>query len=343
MGPIEKILRKQKLSAQDEKPVWFMRQAGRVLPRYLKLREKYSFHELMRTPQLAAEVTMLPMEDMGVNGAILFSDILVIPEALGMDLIFTDKGPRFTSPLNENPNTILDMEFSPDRLNHIYDAIEILDQRLSDDKTLIGFCGAPLTVFCYMIQGLGSNHDFPDAINFFYTHSKLRDTLLRKITDASIVYALNQIKHGAKVFQLFDTWAGILPQVDFNAIVFPYVKEILQTIRKEAPVIYFPRGLGMGNMGLSHSITDGLGCDWQTDIRLLDQYVDEKVVLQGNLDPRKTKAGFEFVQSELEALIQFHNERTNKRAGHIFNLGHGVIPGTKLATLQKIVKKIQSK
>ncbi|MCB1147508.1 MAG: uroporphyrinogen decarboxylase [Leptospiraceae bacterium] len=344
MGPIEKTLKRLPISADDEKPLWFMRQAGRVLPRYLKLRESYSFDTLMKESELAAKVTLLPIEDLKVNGAILFSDILVIPEALGMELKFTDAGPRFSSPLSQAPNSIEHLSFDDSKLQHVYKTLEILTRELPQKVTMIGFCGAPLTVFCYMVQGLGSDHDFPAAVSLFYKEEKLRNILLEKITQASIEYAKHQVAAGARVFQLFDTWAGILPAKDFTEIILPYVQRILTSIRETGvPVIYFPRGLGLANSAITSEIADGLGVDWQSDLAEIDSIVPADITLQGNLDPRRVKAGWPFVQPALDQLIEFHIARRAKPGKHIFNLGHGVIPGTKMETLQKIVQRIQEK
>ena len=178
---------------RERPPVWFMRQAGRIIPEYLKLREKYSFHQLMNTPELAAEVTLQPVDLLGVDAAILFSDILVIPEAMGMKLEFTDHGPRFDTALKDVKDPIGYLDANPAKLNKVYDAIDAIMSTKKADTPLIGFCGAPLTTLFYMIQGISANHMFPDAVEMIYKDRKTVEKLLDAVTELSIEYALNQV------------------------------------------------------------------------------------------------------------------------------------------------------
>ena len=188
-------------------PVWFMRQAGRVLPSYMALKEKYTFWQLMQDPKLAAEVTLLPINDLGVDAAILFSDILVIPYAMGMGLDFTDNGPVFETPLKDIENPLEKLQAQPKKLQYIYNAIDEIIKTKPADIPLIGFCGAPLTVMCFMLQGLGTRSNFADAERIFLSDKALTKQIAEKVTELSIEYALKQIEHGISVFQLFDTHA----------------------------------------------------------------------------------------------------------------------------------------
>ena len=255
----------------ERPPVWFMRQAGRVLPSYLELRKEYSFHELMRNPELAAKVTLLPVDDLGVDAAILFSDILVVPEALGMNLEFTDKGPIFDTPLKNNPENISKLKADTSKLSHIYEAIKVIQKQKPEDIALIGFCGSPFTTFCFMVQGNSVNHTFAEAIQLIYNDRENAKKLFEIITELSIEYALNQVKAGIDTFQLFETHAGLLPYELYLELVLPYVKRITQAVRAAGcPTIFFPKGLGAGMKHINFDIADYVSVDWQDSLSELD-------------------------------------------------------------------------
>jgi uroporphyrinogen decarboxylase len=304
-------------------PVWYMRQAGRVLPNYLKLKEKHTFWEMMKQPELAAEVTLLPVYDLGVDAAILFSDILVIPYAMGMGLDFTDKGPVFENPLKnvDNPLSL----FHPDssKLNYIYQVIDKIIETKPADIPLIGFCGAPLTVLTFMIQGLGSRSNFEDAIKYFFREKKKTVQIIELVTEMSIEYALNQIKHGAQVFQLFDTNAGLVPNTLYFELFGESIKKISDAVRQTGtPFIFFPKGIGAGISEINYDICDYVSVDWQTPIEKARKLVDPKVGLQGNLDPRIVFTDKQTIEFELNKFLKFGRENQN----WIFNLGHGFLP-----------------
>ncbi len=306
----------------ERPPVWFMRQAGRVLPNYLKMRRQYSFSELMLSPGLASEVTLLPVNDLGVDAAILFSDILVIPVALGMHLNFTDSGPRFDMALKDMSNPISYLNPDASKLNYIYEAIDEIIKTRQDNIPLIGFCGAPFTTLCYMIQGLSSNHTFPDAISFLYKEKTLAHKLLNLITELSVEYALNQIKHGISAFQIFETHAGLIPSELYFEMIMPYVKKISSAVMLTGtPLIFFPKGLGTGIAHINPGDTDFLSIDWQTPIEEARQMVHPEIGLQGNLDPRLLLADKNTIQETLEKYVSFGSKNHN----WIFNLGHGFI------------------
>jgi uroporphyrinogen decarboxylase len=195
----------------DRPPVWFMRQAGRVLPSYLALKEKHTFWQMMKDPELAAKVTLLPVNDLDVDAAILFSDILVIPYAMGMGLDFTDQGPVFEQPLKDVNDPLQKLNPDPGKLQYIYDAIDKILETPGNNTPLVGFSGAPLTVMLFMIQGLGTRSNFADAEKFFFKEKLLTRKLAEAVTELTIEYALQQIKHGISAFQLFDTHAGSVP------------------------------------------------------------------------------------------------------------------------------------
>jgi len=319
-------------------PVWFMRQAGRVLPSYLKLREKYSFSELMLEPELAAKVTLLPVQDLGVDAAILFSDILVVPQALGLKVVFTDKGPKFDVSLKdvENPLEMLNPNLS--FFNYIYEAIEIINKTKNTDVPLIGFCGAPLTVLCYMIQGLSTNHEFPDATKFIFERPNETQKIIDTIVSVSEQYALNQIKSGVQAFQLFETHAGLIPFSIYKKYFLPAVEKISKTVRATGtPFIFFPRGIGNGIIECKN-VANVLSVDWQNDLSIVNKQLQNSVILQGNLDPRFLISSKTTLQNELNNFIEFGSKNNN----WIFNLGHGVLPNTKFENAKFVVDWIKT-
>lgn len=319
-------------------PVWFMRQAGRVLPNYLKLREKHTFTELMHSPQLAAEVTLMPVYDLGVDAAILFSDILVIPAALGMNLNFTDSGPKFDIALKELADPSAHLKPDASKLTYIYDAIDEIIRTKPTDIPLIGFCGAPFTTLCYMVQGLSSNHTFPDAVGLLYKERKMTHKLLAAITELSIEYARNQVRHGVSAFQIFETHAGLIPSDIYREVMLPYVRQIAQAVRKEScPVIFLPKGLGYGIKHIQPEDADFLSIDWQLPIEEARQLVHPEIGLQGNLDPRLLFADKHSILKTLEKYVDF-GAREQK---WIFNLGHGFVPGIPFENAKLVVDWIK--
>ena len=315
-------------------PVWFMRQAGRVLPNYLKLREKHTFSELMHSPQLAAEVTLMPVYDLGVDAAILFSDILVIPAALGMNLNFTDSGPKFDVALKEltDPASVLKPDSS--KLTYIYDAIDEIVRTKPADIPLIGFCGAPFTTLCYMVQGLSSNHTFPEAVALLYKDRNMTNRLLSAITELSVEYACNQVKHGISAFQIFETHAGLIPSDLYQEVMMPYVRKIAKAVREEGcPVIFLPKGLGYGIKHMQPEDADFLSVDWQMQIEEARMLVHPEIGLQGNLDPRLLYADKDTILKTLEKYVSF-GSREQK---WIFNLGHGFMPGIPFENAKLVV------
>lgn len=318
----------------ERPPVWFMRQAGRVLPSYLKLREEYTFSQLMQSPELAAKVTLLPVYDLGVDAAILFSDILVIPEALGMGLNFTDSGPKFGKALKDISDPVSTLHADASRLEYIYKAIDEVIKTKPSDTPLIGFCGAPFTTLCYMVQGLSSNHTFPDAVGLLYQDKKTAHKLLAMITELSVEYAVNQVKHGISAFQIFETHAGLIPSDLYFEMIMPYVRKISAAVRGTGcPVIFLPKGLGTGIANIRPEDTDFLSIDWQTPIEVAREIVHSEIGLQGNLDPRLLMADQVTIKETLEKYISFGSKNQN----WIFNLGHGFIPGIPYENAKMVV------
>ena len=305
--------------------VWFMRQAGRVLPNYNKLKAQYSFRELMADPNLAAEVTLLPIADLGVDAAILFSDILVIPNAMGMELQWTDKGPVFPKPLSQFEKPVEQLQAQPQKLEYIYAVIDEVLRRRPENTPLIGFCGAPLTTMCYMLQGVSGNGNFPDAMKFLFSNKKEARKLIDAITDFSLHYALKQIEHGVEVFQLFETHAGLIPTEMYLEMFMPAVEKIGAAVRsKGVPFIFFPRGFSTGMGFITPEVCDFVSVDWQMPLLHARDLVHPEVGLQGNLDPRLLYASQEVIAEELEKYKDFFSENPD----WILNLGHGFLPDT---------------
>jgi uroporphyrinogen decarboxylase len=322
---MESIFKKTLQGEKTERPpVWFMRQAGRVLPSYMELRKTYSFHELMRDPDLAAKVTLLPVHDLGVDAAILFSDILVIPEALGMKLSFTDSGPRFQQALKDLDDPAAFLKPDASKLEYIYDVIDRIEATRPAEIPLIGFCGAPFTTLCYMVQGLGTNHTFPEAVAMLYKNRELAKKLLGVITDLSIEYALNQVKHGIAAFQIFETHAGLIPADLYLEVIMPFVRKISAAVKAAGtPVIFLPKGLGTGLKHLRPEDADFISVDWQVPLEEARTMIHPELGVQGNLDPRLLLAGQDVIEQKLETYLEFGSRNSN----WIFNVGHGFIPG----------------
>ncbi|MFW5699503.1 MAG: uroporphyrinogen decarboxylase [Bacteroidota bacterium] len=320
-------------------PVWFMRQAGRSLPSYQQLKEKYTFKEMMNDPQLTSDVTLLPVWDLGVDAAILFSDILVIPESLGMFLKFEGTGPKFSDPLAFRDNPLENLEFYPESLEHIYEGIKIIIKEKPAEVALIGFAGGPFTVLCYMLQGISQNHAFPDAINFIFQRPEETWALLDIITEATIHYAKQQVAAGIDAFQIFETHAGLIPSAWFEQLIIPRIKRIAQAVKETGtPVIFFPRGFGFGLKNLDKAIGDFVGIDWQADIYQAREVVVPDLGIQGNLDPRILLANKAIIEQELEKYKDFGACNRN----WIFNLGHGILPNTPVENIKFTVDWIKN-
>ena len=324
-------------NATSRPPVWFMRQAGRILPSYLKLKQKYSFDEMMQNKELAAKVTLLPLDDLGVDAGILFSDILVIPKALGLELEFTSKGPKFHNELDENIN-IEKLRFNSEKLDYIYNNIkEIKIQR--PETPLIGFCGGPLTTFLFMFRSNELNKDFNNVIKLFYKEKKKCIRIMEMITEASVEYVNNQVDSGIDCFQLFETYCGILPEQLYTEIVLPYSKEILNVaMNKNCKTIFFPKNYNTGLKNINKDICDIASIDWQSPLESARTLLCNSVGIQGNMDPRIFFSDKAEIEKYLINLTRFGQKNTN----WIFNLGHGFIPGIDVENVNFVVNWIKN-
>jgi len=304
-------------------PVWLMRQAGRILPEYRAIREKIKdFKHLVTNPELAAEITVQPVDILEVDAAIIFSDILVIPEAMGLPYQMEEKkGPYF-------PNTISSMKeiealkvVAEDELEYVMEAVGLSKSELGNRVPLIGFAGAPWTVFCYMVEGSGSK-DFSKARNMVYSEPELARLLLQKITDSTIYYLKQQIKAGADIVQVFDSWAGVLPQEIYRGFSLNYISQICDAIN-DAPVIVFCKDAHFSLPDINKLSCEVVGLDWNMPVSESRELIGWEKTLQGNLDPAVLYSSYDEVESATKTMIDKFGTRR-----HIANLGHGVYPDT---------------
>jgi len=326
---------------QKVPPLWMMRQAGRYLPEYRAVREKAGgFLDLCFSPELAAEVTLQPIRRFGFDAAILFSDILVIPHALGRKVSFVaGEGPRL-DPISD-PDVIakLPAEADQNRLAPVYETVARVKAELSPDVTLLGFCGAPWTVATYMIAGEGTPDQAPARI-FAYRHPAAFAALIDRLTNASIAYLVRQLQAGADAVQIFDTWAGVLPPEEFRRWSMEPTQKIVAGIRKQIPdakVIGFPRGAGsLLPLYAHHTDVDAVGLDWMIDKTFARYQVQRLKPVQGNLDPLALLAGGEALDRAVDDVMAAFAE-----GPFIFNLGHGILPETPIENVERMIKRVR--
>ena len=332
------ILRAARGENIERYPVWLMRQAGRILPEYRKIRNSLSgFKELVETPHLAAEVTIQPVDILGVDAAIIFSDILVIPEAMGLPYeMIEKKGPYFPKTI-ENKSDINSLNTSnlDDHLSYVFEAIKITKKELSQRVPLIGFAGAPWTIFAYMIEGQGSK-TFSKAKSFLYREPELAHLLLEKITSATIEYLKLQIKAGADLLQIFDSWAGILSPEYYNEFGMRYVHKICDAI-DQVPLTVFSKGAFFALESMKNLNCNTIGLDWTMNIdKAVDLFKNTKT-LQGNLDPCVLYGDFKLIEKKTKEML--NNFAGNR---HIANLGHGVYPDTDPEKVKCFIESVKS-
>ncbi|MBV4357819.1 uroporphyrinogen decarboxylase [Pinibacter aurantiacus] len=316
------IIRALRGEKTERTPVWMMRQAGRYLPEYMALRAKYGFFERCQTPELAAEITLQPVDIVGVDAAILFSDILVVPQAMGLEVeLIESKGPNLPEPIKTTADLkrvrVPEVE---ETLGYVFDAIKLIKQQLNGRVPLIGFAGAPWTLLCYMVQGKGSK-TFDEAKMFCYTQPGLAHQLLQMITDTTIAYLKGQVKAGADVVQIFDSWGGLLSPADFENFSLKYIRQIVAALKDEVPTIIFAKGAWHSLEGMAATGAHGLGIDWCITPQLARQMAGNNVTLQGNFDPAKLMSPIPVIEKEVKEMLKGFGP-----GRHIANLGHGILP-----------------
>lgn len=310
-------------SQQTERPpVWMMRQAGRFMPEYWEIKNKYTFLEMCKTPEIAADVTMLPVDLLGVDAAILFSDILVTAEAMGGDLSFEQEvGPRFSNPVRSHADADKLSVDCVDKLQYVAEAIKVIQQRLDGSIPLIGFAGAPFTILSYLVEG-GSSKDFKRTKLLLNNEPELAHKILQKIADVTVDYLNMQIDAGVNALQLFDSWALALSWNDYRDFSHHYNKYILSKIRRTVPVISFCKGSSVFAPMMAEAHPDVISVDWNADLKNIKQALPEGIAVQGNLDPFVLYADKKVIKDKIHQLF----ERMRGEKGFIFNLGHGIMP-----------------
>jgi len=323
-------------------PIWLMRQAGRYLPEYREIRATApSFLDFCYTPRLAAEATLQPIRRFGFDAAILFSDILVVPDALGQTVSFeTGEGPRLKPIETEADLSALKDEIDLERLTPVFETIDRVKGALLPETTFIGFCGAPWTVASYMIAGKGTPDQAPARL-FAYRYPALFQKLIDRLVKSSVDYLCAQIRAGVEVVQIFDTWAGVLPPKELEAWSLKPIKAIIAGVRAQHPavkIIAFPRGVGPRLTAYASEIgADALSLDTAADTQWAAGTLPESFVTQGNLDPLALIAGGQALQDAARSILETFRNRC-----HIFNLGHGILPETPIAHVELLLKIVRA-
>ena len=323
-------------------PVWMMRQAGRYLPEYMKVRkEAGNFLNLCHDPEKACEVTLQPVDIVGVDAAILFSDILVIPDEMGMDLSFVKgEGPVFSDPIRsqEELDRLIGGEEAASKLTYVYDTIRLIKERLAEDKALIGFTGAPWTLATYMIEGQGTK-TYNICKKMMYSNPELLHNILAKVTEVVKLYMEKQIEAGIDVVQIFDSWAAAIEPSKYDEFSWKYMVEIADYLKAKyphIPIIMFPKGVvSFIERGLVYGNFDVFGVDWGTPMALAKEKLGDKYVLQGNMEPCRLYSK----EATTECVEAIQEIMGGKR--HIFNLGHGILPDVPVEHAKHFVRECQ--
>jgi uroporphyrinogen decarboxylase len=322
----------------DRPPVWIMRQAGRYLPEYRELKAKHGFLTMVRTPELAAEASMQPVRRFALDAAILFSDILVIPEALGQAYTFRDEGGIAMERRLESRAMVeaLAPEAAvPERLSYVADALRILKRELAGTRALLGFGGSPWTLATYMVEG-GSSEDFARVKGLFYGDRATFDLLLGKLTASLIAYFRMQIAAGADAIQIFDSWGGAVAGADYEAASLRWIRDIVEAMPTGFPIIVFGKGTGAHLIDQAFTGAKVLSIDGSNELAGVRRNLPENVAIQGNLDPVILNTTPEIARRETLRLL----ESLRGSAGHIFNLGHGILPQARIECVEALVDAV---
>ena len=333
----DRYLRALKGETLDRPPVWMMRQAGRYLPEFMKLKEKYDFFTRCQTPELAAEITVQPIRRYGMDAAILFSDILVVPQAMNIEVEMRNGvGPWLPNPIRSMAD--VDKVIVPnieETLGYVMDAIRLTKQELNDAVPLIGFAGSPWTLLCYCIQGQGSKN-FDKAKEFCFTQPVAAHTLLQKITDTTILYLKEKVKAGVNAVQVFDSWGGMLSPVDYQEFSWKYIQQIIEALKDDAPVIAFGKGCWFALETMAESNASALGVDWTLTPKTARKLAGPHMTLQGNFDPTRLFSPPATIKKMVTAMIDdFGKDK------YIVNLGHGILPNVGLDNAKAFIDAVK--
>lgn len=320
----------------ERPPVWMMRQAGRFLPEFRALRDKYDFFTRCQTPELAAEITLMPVKRFPIDAAILFSDILVVPQAMGLNFEMKESvGPYLENPITSESD--IDRLQNPpieESLGYVLEAITLTKKLLDNQIPLIGFSGSPWTILCYAVEGKGSK-TFDKAKSFCFKNPKRAHVLLQKITDYTIRYLLKKVEYGVDAVQIFDSWGGLLSPEDYEEFSWNYINQIIESLAPKVPVIVFGKGCWYALQTMSRSKASALGVDWTITPQKAREFTGGVITLQGNYDPAKLLSSPEKIYSETQQMIRdFGVQR------YIANLGHGILPNVLLENAEAFIKAI---
>lgn len=332
----------------ERTPIWVMRQAGRYLPEYRATRKQAGdFLTLCKTPELACEVTLQPIDRFGLDAAILFSDILTIPDAMGLELVLEEGvGPVFNKPVRSEADIArLGVTDAESDLGYVMDAVRTIRRELDGRVPLIGFSGSPWTLASYMVEGSGSK-DFRRIKGLAFENPAAAHQLLGVVTDSVIAYLTAQVSAGAQSLMVFDTWGGMLSTDDYKAFSLSYMQQIVTALKsnpisQDVPVVLFTKGGGAWLELLADTGCDGLGLDWTVDIQQAKQRVGDRVVLQGNMDPVLMNTGVEQVSAGAKKVLERYGHHNADDKGHIFNLGHGIQPFAKPDNMACLVDTVK--
>jgi uroporphyrinogen decarboxylase len=328
----ELFLRACRGEAVPRVPVWMMRQAGRYLPEYRELRAKHAFLEVCKTPDLAVEVSLQPFRRLGVDAIIVFSDILIPAEAMGLPLELGDAGPNLPEPVRSLDAVRKLRQFDPEtETGFLMEAIRRIVRTAGQDVAVLGFAAAPWTLACYMVEGR-TKEGFAKVKEFLYTEPETFRELLSRIAQATVGYLKAQVAAGAAAVQLFDTWCGELALPEYRAFVLPAVQEVISAMRGSVPVIYYTKASHHLLPAVAESGADVLSCDWRVNLAELRAKIGSKIALQGNLDPAVLFAPQEHIRRTTEEILQQLGG-----VGHILNLGHGILPSTPVENAQTFI------
>ena len=331
------FLRALKGETVDRPPVWMMRQAGRYLPEFMELKKKYDFFTRCQIPELASEITVQPIRRYGMDAAILFSDILVIPQAMNIEVeMKPDFGPYLPNPirnLNDVNNVIVpDVN---DALGYVMEGIKATKEKLNNEVPLIGFAGSPWTILCYCVQGQGSKN-FDKAKEFCFTNPVAAHTLLQKITDTTIAYLKAKVAAGVDAVQIFDSWGGMLSPVDYQEFSWQYINQIIEALKDDAPVIAFGKGCWFALDEMSKSNASALGVDWTISPKNARYLTGGNVTLQGNFDPTRLFSPPAVIKKMVTQMInEFGKDK------YIVNLGHGILPNVPLDNAKAFIDAVK--
>lgn len=332
------FLRALKGENVERPPVWMMRQAGRYLPDFMTLKHKYDFFTRCQTPELATEITVMPIDQVGVDAAILFSDILVVPQAMDIEVeMKPGVGPWLPDPVNsEKRIQEVNIPDVYDRLNYVFEAIKLTKSTLNNRVPLIGFAGSPWTIFCYCVQGQGSKN-FDKAKALCFSRPDLAHDLLQKITATTIAYLKAKVEAGVDAVQVFDSWGGMLSPVDYQEFSWQYIQQIIDALKDDSPVIAFGKGCWFALEQMSTSGASALGVDWTCSPKTARELTKNQITLQGNFDPSRLLSPPKTITKMVHKMIDEFGTQN-----YIANLGHGILPNIPVDHAQAFVDAVKS-